>query len=572
MKRNFTFIFSLLYTLYSFAQVPNAGFENWTTVSNDWHLSYYRQDGDCLSNGVVKHQPAYQGSYAVKLTTLASDDKSMITSGIVAEPLKGGFPYSQQPTKLRLYAKYNILPGDAASVLIAFKKNGTVISGSLSNNLFAITGSHTNDYQLLEFPITGLTSTPDSVIIVISSADLRNDLGLTGGNQQAGTYLIVDNLSFDTSAPIPHGDFEEWGRPALQPDNYMMERANATLADYNIVNPLQKTTDAHSGSFALKASTWFDPDSEKPRSNGYTGIAPIDKQIKFSSSFKCGVFTGWYKYSPASTDTANICIKFYRKNGSQIGQVQTELYATSTYTQYSLPFLFAEVSDSVSIEFQTSVRALQKNIGSTLYLDDLAIESPITVSPSNPTPNDVITIITRYSSGQSLLCWGVNGWQISNPVYRPASTVNNNYVPFTLVNGKWQVQIGPFNNPVQVVSDIEFAIKHSNENWGWDNNNGKDYKYTISPPAAIENTLAGSSLLLYPQPLTDKLNISIPQGSENYVWEVVITDFAGRKVRTEQVEGNSAILERKDLKAGIYILKLINEEHHLVYKQKLVVK
>jgi ribosomal protein S18 acetylase RimI-like enzyme len=38
--------------------------------------------------------------------------------------------------------------------LIAFKKNGTVISGSLSNNLFAITGSHTNDYQLLEFPIT----------------------------------------------------------------------------------------------------------------------------------------------------------------------------------------------------------------------------------------------------------------------------------------------------------------------------------------------------------------------------------------------------------------------------------
>ncbi len=237
-----------------------------------------------------------------------------------------------------------------------------------------------------------------------------------------------------------------------------------------------------------------------------------------------------------------------------------------------MPFLLSSVSDSVSIEFKTSVRPLQKNVGSTLYLDDLALESPIIVSPTNPTPNDVITITTRYSIGQSLLCWGVNGWQISNPVYWPASTVNNNYVPFTLVNGKWQVQIGPFNNPAQAVSDIEFAIKHSNENWGWDNNNGKDYKYTISPLAAIKNTSAERMLLMHPQPFTDRLNVTIPQASENDVWKVVITDFSGRKARTEEVEGNSVILERKDLKAGIYILEFTNKKYHLVYKQKMVVK
>lgn len=387
MKKTLLFSFVLLVSFCINAQIPNGGFENWTTVSNDWHLSQFRQDGG------EKYQPAQHGNYAIKLTTESASNTSMITSSIEPDVIKkGGFPYSQKPTRFYFYAKYSVKSGDAASVCLIFKKNGVVVSGAYTNNLFKITGTNTSSYQKFDFAISGLSVVPDTVIIAVSSADITNDIGGSGGvTPQGGTYIIIDNMSFDTSNPIPYGDFEEWGRPTLQANGYVMEQAISSYVDYPNVNfPIEKSTDSHSGSFSLKVKTWQDPDWDNNlRYSGGSGDINSGNLTKFPCTTKDGVFRAWYKYIPASTDTARIWITFF-KSGIIVGGIDKSLYAKSYYSSISIPFNCSETPDSASITFSTSASNALKNVGSTLYLDDLSLEPDVDwhIYDANLTPDN----------------------------------------------------------------------------------------------------------------------------------------------------------------------------------------
>ncbi len=102
-------------------------------------------------------------------------------------------------------------------------------------------------------------------------------------------------------------------------------------------------------------------------------------------------------------------------------------------------------------------------------------------SPTAPTTANTITIICKNATATSKLHWGVNGWTTANAAYQPAGTVASTggavETPFILVDGNWQVVLGPFNNPAQQVTKLNFVIKHDS---GWDNNNGSDYLINIA--------------------------------------------------------------------------------------------
>ncbi len=106
--------------------------------------------------------------------------------------------------------------------------------------------------------------------------------------------------------------------------------------------------------------------------------------------------------------------------------------------------------------------------------------------PQNPTLNDIITITASNATLGSKLHWGVtvNGTQWIAPIqlYWPQGTVSFNanavQTPFQMVNGEYRVQIGPFNNPQQVVEKVNFVIKINDNTW--DNNNGQDYHILIN--------------------------------------------------------------------------------------------
>ena len=117
----------------------------------------------------------------------------------------------------------------------------------------------------------------------------------------------------------------------------------------------------------------------------------------------------------------------------------------------------------------------------------------VTWTPTAPTSAETITITCKNATATSKLHWGVNGtagaWTLPNAVYQPAGTsVLSSAVqtPFTQVNGVWQVVLGPFNNPAQAVTKVNFLIKHSDSSW--DNNGGSDYLINVSAVATDNPT------------------------------------------------------------------------------------
>lgn len=105
-------------------------------------------------------------------------------------------------------------------------------------------------------------------------------------------------------------------------------------------------------------------------------------------------------------------------------------------------------------------------------------------TPERPATNENITIICKNATAASRLHWAVNNWTSPVTAYQPTGTVAATggavQTPFVNTNGVWQVVLGPFNNPTQAVSEINFVIKHESS---WDNNGGNDYKITVNPVA-----------------------------------------------------------------------------------------
>ncbi len=159
--------------------------------------------------------------------------------------------------------------------------------------------------------------------------------------------------------------------------------------------------------------------------------------------------------------------------------------------------------------------------------------------PENPTQFDIITVNVGQATQGAKLHWGVKvngpGWQSPNPVYWPAgSYLFNGTGPAVEtpmsgpMDGVLSLNLGPFNNPLQVVQGIDFVIHYDNNTW--DNNNSQDYHITITniEPSYLDlkvflegpfngtsmNTdLTGSTVLPLTQPFnTEPWNYS---GNEN---------------------------------------------------------
>lgn len=112
--------------------------------------------------------------------------------------------------------------------------------------------------------------------------------------------------------------------------------------------------------------------------------------------------------------------------------------------------------------------------------------SVVSWEPKEPSNASIIRISCTNATASSKLHWGVNatsgGWVKPIAAYFSPTTVSAGSTsvetPFTLIDGKWQVVLGPFNNPAQAVSSVNFVINHGSNNW--DNNNGSDYTIKLS--------------------------------------------------------------------------------------------
>ena len=203
-----------------FAQIPNSGFETWGNYRDDYTGFVYEKPnfwGGSLPRGIVRSfsitknpesYPVGTGQYSMKIQSDSAngvagvagtdDDSKFGHAGDTlislptdsGAPVNGKFPPSfainKKPTSLYFYCKWLSYDNDTIICLVYIYKDSTIIGSGAWG-----TRGDTSDWTAKKITLkyTDSVTVPDSATIFF----------MTGVHiQHSQSYLIVDNLSFDT--------------------------------------------------------------------------------------------------------------------------------------------------------------------------------------------------------------------------------------------------------------------------------------------------------------------------------------------------------------------------------------
>lgn len=185
MKKITTFLLSVMSTAL-IAQIPNPSFENWTSgTPNGWYVVTANTAGS-----VTQSTNAHAGSYAVQLNTVLQSGFYFPGELWSGAGQTGYFYNTSKPVAVNGWYITNLNGGDELWLGANAKCPNDSVAGSAS--LF-ITGN-TSVYKQFSLCYVYIKScAPDSAFI---SLTLYN----SGGMYHAGTYAIIDDLSFGSCA------------------------------------------------------------------------------------------------------------------------------------------------------------------------------------------------------------------------------------------------------------------------------------------------------------------------------------------------------------------------------------
>lgn len=250
--RFFTFLLlTFLLSVMAQAQIPNPGFENWTTSTKEnqtirdpegWYtpntLSVFFGEPEMAKQTA----DAYEGSSALMLMNLANERKTTSFALTFKETAKGEnddkFPVSGKVTAFKGFYKYTYTaPSDSCRMMILLFRNGvTVGSGEFTS------GEKVSDYTSFTAPIEYYQdSLPDAATINIFTS--VNDF-------HEGTVLTIDALSLVT----PQTGFDDVEEPVLEASVYpnpvygiagvqfkQLQQGKTSIAVYNVLGTLVQT-------------------------------------------------------------------------------------------------------------------------------------------------------------------------------------------------------------------------------------------------------------------------------------------------------------------------------------------
>lgn len=336
--------------------VPNWNFELWDAFSNDMLDTWF-------NTGSVSQATSYDGTIATELSGGNNDNVGAILYGMPGgSGLEGGIPFTERPDSLVFWAKYDIVFGDSALALIQLKKNNV----PLAFHMFKIGGNSAGAFERMSFKIDySSMDDPDSLIIAFTSSDPFS------GSANALSNMIIDNVSFiGTTANVPNADMEAWSIETrnkavswVSPDDF-----------YNQDSPMvEQTTDAYSGSYAVKLSNKLGNSGGFARLkvgdslNNWNPVFPVD--------FNHEKMYGYLKFTPDAGDTLFVRVAMY-ENGIQMGWGELRFKDPLTnYTLFELPINYsAGNADSCLVEF-----SIYKNNGgnpgsSFAFIDNLSFD------------------------------------------------------------------------------------------------------------------------------------------------------------------------------------------------------
>lgn len=196
---------------------------------------------------------------------------------------------------------------------------------------------------------------------------------------------LVSASILKAKAQIPNPSFEQWQTRNLsivqfeEPVNWLSN--NITFAFTKPVYlPVKKTTEAHTGSYALLLQNVPDTNTQKQSAMIMSGTANYLTQeyvTKFKLNTKPTSLDLYYKYLPVNNDSFFIQISTF-KNGDFVGDGTYSSKATqNTYAKISIPITYQDtnsIPDSANIIMYAS-SFMQVSEGTKLYIDDLSFSN-----------------------------------------------------------------------------------------------------------------------------------------------------------------------------------------------------
>ena len=231
------------------AQIPNSGFENWTTVGSSmeptsWYSFYSLIDSSGIYCPVTKstdHYPVTVGNYSARIT----NDTALWNSGNILgwgmllstksddRPL---FPVTGHPIKLCGYYKFLPQNGDTMNIYIHFYNSGVEITlGAFQSNVAA---SSWTSFEI--FVDDTLYSSADSARISLAACNEPKD---GHGGPLGNSVLYFDNLSLDnlittgiSESTVKKTSFNLYPNPATDIVTLKLDKTNTTDLTLNIYN------------------------------------------------------------------------------------------------------------------------------------------------------------------------------------------------------------------------------------------------------------------------------------------------------------------------------------------------
>jgi len=177
--------FGFLITLHS--QVPNAGFENWTTGEPDSWLS---NNSTGLFTTITQSNSSHTGSSALKGEVVFVSGFGNFTPLVVSDDgssTSGGFAVTQKYNSLKGFYKLNTSANDKVLIILAMYVGETGVGAGVIMLNAAAT------YSQFAFPIgydQGFSGTPDRCGIAIQITDASG----SGTNVSLGSEMYIDDL------------------------------------------------------------------------------------------------------------------------------------------------------------------------------------------------------------------------------------------------------------------------------------------------------------------------------------------------------------------------------------------
>jgi hypothetical protein len=247
----FTMVLTVLiaFAINTNAQIPNSGFENWTTVgSYENPTDWFTGNSEATFLPATKssdHYPMSVGNYSIRLEN-QFPLVDMYSYGFAATTFAScspSFPITGHPTSFCGYYKCFPLNTDTVQIGIMLYKDGVWVAGAQQTSTVTV-----SNWTSFNVPISSYTEA-DSAYIAIAAFFNDTNCGFPYG-PFGNSVLYVDNLSFDNLiTSIPDLDFRNitfslFPNPANDIVNIEVDNTNKvdlTLNIYNVIGTLVKS-------------------------------------------------------------------------------------------------------------------------------------------------------------------------------------------------------------------------------------------------------------------------------------------------------------------------------------------